>query len=169
MKHSNTGKCRCHRCASIAAGATPAEADAEYREWEQLNLLKHGWIVHLVGDDSDSPTGFNLHTHGLRQNYDHPDFQIVIPLPEKIGHALMITLANRVKAGERFEAGQTVTELLGNGMLVKLIDATECGRTRLVNSTWARSPNRMTGSTATWTSRCRYDHDREPILTAALR
>ena len=53
-KHTTTGKCRCSRCEAIAAGKTPAEADADYRKWEQANMQKHGWIVHFValGDES---------------------------------------------------------------------------------------------------------------------
>lgn len=129
MKHRKSGTCRCQRCAAIAAGATPAEADAQRRAWTQANMRKHGWIAEVVADDFDSPTGFNLHTHGLQENYDHPDFQIVVPLPDKVGHTLMITLADRVKAGERFHAGQKVDGVIeGAGGLVKLIDATECGR-----------------------------------------
>jgi Domain of unknown function (DUF4262) len=129
VKHRKSGKCKCQRCASIAAGATPAQADAEYREWERSNLLKHGWIVHFIAEGAETPTGFDAHTHGLQENYNHPDFQIVIPLPQKVGHTLMITLADRVKAGERFQAGQKVAEVIhGAGGLVKLIDATECGR-----------------------------------------
>ncbi len=42
------------------------------------------------------------HTHGLQENYPHCKFQIVIPVPQKLLHTLMITLVDRVKAGERF-------------------------------------------------------------------
>ena len=135
MRHRKHGICRCTRCVAIAAGATPAQADAERRAWTLANMLKHGWIAELVADDSDSPTGFNLHTHGLRENYSHPDFQIVVPLPDKVGHALLVTLAERVKAGERFEAGQKVADVIEGGgrlegqeLLVKMVEATECGR-----------------------------------------
>lgn len=129
MNHNATGKCRCSRCEAIAAGATPAEADAQYREWEETNLRKHGWIVHFVErGDPTSPTGTNLHTHGLAESCNHPDFQIVIPLPEKVGHSIFITLADRVKAGERFQAGDTAADVLANGLLVKFVNATEGGR-----------------------------------------
>ena len=135
-KHTTTGKCRCSRCEAIAAGKTPAEADADYRKWEQANMQNHGWIIHFVAQgDESSPTGFNAHTHGLQQNYDHADFQVVIPLPQQVVHTIMITLADRVKAAERFQAGQTVADVIEGGgrltgqeLLVKLVDATEGGR-----------------------------------------
>jgi hypothetical protein len=129
MKHTNSGKCRCQRCEAIAAGATPAEADAQRREWAQANMQKYGWIAELVERDPDSPTGFNLHTHGLFENHDHLDFQIVVPLPAEIGHTLLVTLADRVKAGERFTPGQKVDGVIdGAGGLVKLVEATEGDR-----------------------------------------
>jgi Domain of unknown function (DUF4262) len=132
MKHNKSGTCKCSRCAAIAAGKTPAQADAEYQKWERENLRKHGWICHFVTADAASPTGFNLHTHGLQENYQHADFQIVVPLPQKVGHSILITLADRVKAGERFEADKKVDGVItdpdGEGMPVKLIEATECGR-----------------------------------------
>jgi hypothetical protein len=128
MKHTNSGTC-CQRCETIAAGATPAEADAQRREWTEANMQKHGWFADLVEQDPDSPTGFNLHTHGLQENHHHPDFQIVVPLPAKVGHALLITLADRVKAGERFAAGQKIDGVIeGAGELVKLVVATEGDR-----------------------------------------
>ena len=60
-KHTTTGKCRCSRCEAIAAGKTPAEADADYRKWEQANMQNHGWIIHFVAQgDESSPTGFTV-------------------------------------------------------------------------------------------------------------
>lgn len=127
-KHTGKSSCNCARCAAIAAGKTPAQADAERRAWTETQIKKHGWIVHFVaGGDEQSPTGFNAHTHGLQENYQHKDFQLVIPLPEKVAHPIFIELADRVKAGEKFVAGQKVDDII-QGMQVKLIDAVECGR-----------------------------------------
>ena len=134
-KRRHPTKCQCQRCAEIAAGATPAEATAKMRQFEETNLRTHGWFAHLVADDPDSPTGFNWHTHGLQEKYDHRDFQIVIPLPAPVVHRIGTTLANRVKAGEKFGSGQKLADVIegggrlaGQDLLVKLIAATECGR-----------------------------------------
>jgi hypothetical protein len=128
MKHTNKRGCTCARCAAIASGKTPGQADAEQREWTRAQMAKYGWIVHFVpGGDDQTPTGFNAHTHGLQENYQHADFQIVVPLPDKVAHGIFITLADRVKQGEKFQDRQKVDEVI-KGFAVKLIDAVECGR-----------------------------------------
>lgn len=101
------------------------QALKKIREWEQKNLRKHGWIVHYVIDDP-GPTGANIHTHGLH-NFGHPDFQIVVPLPQTVAHDILINLVDRVKAGEQFQAGQKVDKVI-RAFSVKMIEATECGR-----------------------------------------
>jgi hypothetical protein len=126
-KHTGKGSCKCARCAAIASGKTHAQADAEDRDWTRTQMKRHGWICHFVTDDESSPTGLNLHTHGLQENYQHPDFQIVVLLPEKVGHSILIALADRVKAGEKFQDRQKVDEIIQR-FPVKLIDAVECGR-----------------------------------------
>ena len=120
--------CECARCAAIAAGATPAEADTEIRARDEKMLKQFGWLAHIVVDDPDSPTSFNWHTHGLQEGYDHRDFQIVCPLPPNVAHQIGTTLADRVKAGEKFGSGQKLDQVLRGDMLVKLVAATECGR-----------------------------------------
>jgi hypothetical protein len=98
------------------------------RDWEEANIREYGWFVHFIVQDAETPTGFDAHTHGLRETCGHLDFQIVIPLPEKVAHGILINLADRVKAGEKFVAEQTVADVLANDLLVKLIEATEGGR-----------------------------------------
>jgi hypothetical protein len=120
--------CHCARCEAIAAGATPAEADAEIQARDADLLKRYGWLAHIVTDDPTSPTGFNWHPHGLQERYDHRDFQIVCPLPPKVAHQIGTTLADRVKAGETFGSGQKLAQIVKGEMLVKLIAATECGR-----------------------------------------
>ena len=52
---------------------------------EKELLKKYGWFPHKVTEyDPQSPTGFNMHTHGILENFDHPDFQIVVPGPDQI-------------------------------------------------------------------------------------
>lgn len=127
MKHNTEeGPCPCARCAAIAGGLTPEEADEQQRAWEIKCLGEQGFFVHYVGQDDASPTGFNAHTHGLHQ-YDHLDFQLVVPLPPRIGHSVISELANRVKGGERFEAGQVVDKVVCD-FNVKLIEAQEDDR-----------------------------------------
>ena len=126
MNHKDP-TCKCARCAAIAAGATPEEADKQQVDWTREKMKKHGWIVHFVPDDEQSPTGTNIHTHGLQENFGHPDFQLIVPLPQKMAHNILINLADRVKAGEVFTDGQVVTGVI-RGFEVKMVTATETGR-----------------------------------------
>lgn len=115
---------------ALAEGSSIEEARERYRAFEQEKLAEHGWIVHFVDGDNSSPTGVNVHTHGLMENYDHPDFQIVIPIPPQIIHPILEGLVDRVKEGERFVADELVDEVL-HGYQVKMVEAAECGRTVL--------------------------------------
>jgi hypothetical protein len=77
------------------------------RQKEQAQLAKHGWISHYVFDDPDTPTGINVHTHGLAENYGHPDFQLVLPLATETAWGILANLVDDVKAGRVFSAGTT--------------------------------------------------------------
>jgi hypothetical protein len=101
---------------------------SELRRWEAQKLVDPGWYVHLVTDhDDQSPTGFNVHTHGLDLK-GKLDFQIVCPLPAEIVHSIINILARRAYNGEEFVPGQEVSEVLAGGFLVKLALAEECER-----------------------------------------
>ena len=127
MRHNKEkGPCPCARCAAIAGGLSPEEADAQQQAWQIEALGKQGFYVHYITQDDATPTGFNAHSHGLQQ-YDHLDFQLIVPLPPEIGHSIISDLANRVKGGERFEPGQVLDKVVRN-FNVKLIEATESDR-----------------------------------------
>jgi hypothetical protein len=89
----------------------------------------HGWCMIGTKEGDDSvPMGFNLWTKGLRQNYDHPEFQIVFPLDCQIAEDIMAIFADRVISGERFEDGEVVEGILGAGFPCKLVSAIASGR-----------------------------------------
>ncbi len=50
---------------------------------EQDSINEYGWYAHAVpGDDvRNTPTGMNIHTHHLPESFNHPDLQLVIPIP----------------------------------------------------------------------------------------
>jgi len=139
MKRKQNGKhkpaCQCAICARVAGGMTRQAAMRDVMTHMQEQMAKHGWIAHFVTQDPSSPTGFNAHTHGLAENNQHPDFQIVLPMPPDLAHDLLRIMAERVKEGEKFQADQKVAEVIGGlgkldgrELLVKLIDATEGDR-----------------------------------------
>lgn len=121
-------QCECGICDQVRAGVSREEALANFRKWEQESLEKYGWYVHYVGSDRDVPTGYNAHTHGLVEKYNHPDLQIVCPLPPRVAHGTFWNIVDRIAAGEKFKAGDVVSDIAGNGYKVKFVNAWEVDR-----------------------------------------
>ena len=76
------------------------------------------WIIHYVANGAacqkceKKENTFlhyicNAHTHGLNK-YNHPEFQLVLDMGMEEGMRILNTLGLRVKAGERFKAGDLV-------------------------------------------------------------
>src|SRR5580692_7078439 len=122
MKHEK-GKCRCTICEAVAKGATPEEARAQFEQWALEKMKEYGWFAHFVSDDEDSPTRFNTHTHGLPETFQHLDLQIVVPMPAKVAHGILCNIVNRLKEGERYQAGDVLEGILDNGYKCKLVQA----------------------------------------------
>lgn len=88
-------------------------------------MKKPDWIIHLVC--IESPAGFiDAHTHGMREKYNHLEFQMVLPVsPETIGKILNL-LGDRVRNGDCFHDGEMVSDILV-GYDVKLRKMVENG------------------------------------------
>lgn len=82
-------------------------------------MNKLDWIIHYVANGAccaecgKTTGGFrefacDAHTHGMEQ-YNHMDFQMVLNLPPQEVGRILNTLGLRVKAGERFKAGDMVS------------------------------------------------------------
>jgi hypothetical protein len=117
--HREDSDCDCAIC---------REGMETYRAWEAEAMAKHGWLRHYVGDDPDSPSGINHHTHGLLASFGHPDIQIVGKLTQEKSAAVMVAVVNRIKEGEKFKAGDVLEGILRDAYLIKLVDAVENGR-----------------------------------------
>lgn len=92
---------------------------------------KFGWYIHIVdrGDDS-CPYGFNAHTHNLRKILDHPDLQIVFPLPQDIVQPIFTNLVTMMKnENRRYTAGEVYYPHNGDKSYpITFINAIESGR-----------------------------------------
>jgi hypothetical protein len=118
-------KCSVHEV--MNRGLSHEEALADLQARQDAALVKYRWYCHAILDAEDSPTGFDCHSHGLREHFDHPDFQLVVPLPPEMAHAIMINLADAVKAGRTFKPGEVAGGVI-QGFDVGFVAATECGR-----------------------------------------
>lgn len=111
---------------ALARGLTPEQAFAEAKAWEQERLEHGGWFVHYVGNDTDTGLA-NIHTHGLEETAGHPDFQLVAPVPPALAQGILQRLVDRVKGGERFEAGRRYDGVV-EAFDVLMVGAEESGR-----------------------------------------
>lgn len=92
------------------------------------------WIIHFVAngacDCGCSETGFlphacNAHTHGMDQ-YGHSEFQFVLLLEPKMITYILNCMGLRVQRGERFKAGDIVSEVI-EGYNIRLDEFDENG------------------------------------------
>ena len=127
MNHEK-GICDCAVCQSISDGLSKEEAINQYIKWQSDKLSEHGWIMHYVGDDTTSPTGVNIHTHGLHENYNHPDLQVVLQIPQQVVQSILNTIVDRIKNGEKFKDGDVIKSVIANGLSIKIVNANENGR-----------------------------------------
>ena len=100
-------------------------------------MVKIDWIIELVGNgipcahcgkiENPFPQYIcNAHTHGM-EKYGHPDFQLVIHMPQEDMKYILNTFGLRVQAGERFNAGDLVEGIFLD-CSVRLDEACESGR-----------------------------------------
>jgi hypothetical protein len=116
----HTNDCEC-------AGCRDGIKAVQDRQREMME--KHGWIVHYVTHDHDcSPTGVNIHTHGLPEKFGHLDIQIVCPLSQMVAHGVLYNCVAKIKEGKTFVPGEVVEGLVTNGYKVKFVQAREMGR-----------------------------------------
>ena len=101
---------------------------------------KPEWIIHLVADgvaceccgneeNSFPEYACNAHTHGM-DKYGHMDFQVVLLMSAQETGRLLNTMGNRVRAGERFKAGDLVSGIYED-CDIRLDEFEESGRTVL--------------------------------------
>lgn len=126
--------CHCERCAAKALPPGERERrllELQLRELEWVGTF--GFFTHFVaprvGHPEDSPA--QAHTHGLVESMNHPDLQIKFPLSGKTAQGVFHSVVDRIREGQRFEAGKDYDGILTNDYKVRMIEAIEDGRTVL--------------------------------------
>lgn len=107
---------------------TGKDKQQQFEDWHQETLKKYGWLAHFVLDDTNTPNNTNYHTHGLAEQFGHPDLQICLPLRPEIAHSVMTKIINKIKEGKRFEPGIEYDGLLAGGYKLQFIAAEEGDR-----------------------------------------
>lgn len=96
------------------------------------------WEIHYVNDDycetcgkiAKEKKGFlefmcDAHTHGLCE-YGHDELQMVLNLPKEMIAYILNTIGMRIAAGERFEPGKDISDILGTPSGKPVVIKTTC-------------------------------------------
>jgi Domain of unknown function (DUF4262) len=103
--------------------AIQRKRDEHHRE----NMARYGWYANYVPNHPESPTGVSTHTYGLDESWHHPNIQIVVPMPPKMAHGILIQLAEMVASGRKFEPGVKYDDIMED-LPVMFAWADESGR-----------------------------------------
>lgn len=75
-------------------------------------MKKYGWMIHYVTPDEEYPYGANIHTHGFKESFGHPDIQICAPLSPDVVQGILNTIAGSIKAGKIFKANRKYNNII---------------------------------------------------------
>lgn len=89
----------------------------------QRKMEQYGYIVDSVfGYDVEVSHNFgkgiffNIHTHGLKKNFNHPEVQIILPLADQVASGIMNTVVEKfVVNGDGLKDGQVIKDLFNPG------------------------------------------------------
>ena len=66
-------------------------------------INKYGFVFHSVFPDSKDEILWSHHTHGLKENFNHTDLEIVLPVAPNIAGSIFHGMVDLIKNGESFE------------------------------------------------------------------
>lgn len=96
--------------------------------WQEEQLKKYGFYIHFVFDEERTPNYTNIHTHGIMENFNHPDLQICLPITDMWAKFILHTIVDKIKSGEYFKTDVEYPDILADNYKVKFIKAIECRR-----------------------------------------
>ncbi len=79
-------------------------------EENQALLDRQGWFLDY--EVMDGPIS-NIHTHGLAENLNHADLQIVLKLEEEMAAMLFETIISNIADGYKYKVGRSTNVIEG--------------------------------------------------------
>ena len=73
--------------------------EQKQKEW----MKKYGFVIHNVFPDSQDEVLWSHHTHGLKENFNHMDLEVVLPIDPQIVGSIFHGMVDLIKGGESFE------------------------------------------------------------------
>lgn len=77
----------------------------ERDQWQKEMLEEYGWYLDVVLAEEYDEIHANYHTHGVQENFNHKDFQIVLNMDPEMAHQIFIDLINDISNGKSFVEG----------------------------------------------------------------
>ena len=126
MKHNHKEGQECEYCKNGVEATKKKEAEF---------LKSPGWFVHYIHSEPGVPFGMNVHTHGLKENFDHLDLQICLMMDQRTTHHILNNAIALIKDGRKFEAGEKYDDIIESSPAYKgfkyhvlFLEAEEAGR-----------------------------------------
>ncbi|MFX1704982.1 DUF4262 domain-containing protein [Chitinophaga sp. CC14] len=94
---------------------------------DQQLLTEYGWYCHLERDEKPHhyPYGINIHTHGIQENFNHPDLQICFDINLELALNIFDRMVENIKSGAKYEPDKSYNDVLANGYNILIITAAE--------------------------------------------
>jgi hypothetical protein len=96
-------------------------------EWEKKMLDECGWYMDAIYAEEFDEIHANYHTHGIQENLNHMDFQLVFNLPPEVVNDIFFTLVADIRSGIKFEVNKVYSDIL-EGHNVAFAQYIEMGR-----------------------------------------
>ena len=93
-------------------------------EKEMIHFIGNGWTYEYSWyekNDSIEENFSNIYTIGLKQNYNHLDFQIVLPVDIQVASTLINLFCDQIKNGFQFENGKYYSHII-QGYSIQVIE-----------------------------------------------
>lgn len=92
----------------------------EFKRQEEELIEKYGFVIHNVFPSSDDEILWSHHTHGLKENFNHIDLEIVLPINPNIVGGVFHGMVEQIKEGESFE-NKLISDRVIQGYDVQLV------------------------------------------------
>lgn len=102
----------------------------EQEQWEKEMLEEYGWYMDVIFAEDYDEIHANYHTHGVQENFNHIDFQLVLNMDPEVANQIFFDLINDVSNGKRFVEGKEYSGII-EGFNIAFKEYKEMGRSIL--------------------------------------
>lgn len=75
----------------------------ENEKWEKQMIEEYGWYMDIIYAEEYDQIHSIYHTHGVKENFNHIDFQIVLNIDPEVANGIFFNLIEDIRNGKIFE------------------------------------------------------------------